>query len=87
MRTSTSLTGGPVSIMARQNEEVESKFMVQALMKFTGPEKPIIVEITRAMDVKVIVEISYIDDNFPPPRQATPLKHRRRRKPSCGLPQ
>merc|ERR1712130_566738 len=51
--TGQPLTGGPVSILARQNEEVESKFMVQAMMKFTGPEKPIIVEITRAMDVQV----------------------------------
>merc|ERR1712130_599611 len=50
--TGQPLTGGPVSILARQNEEVESKFMVQAMMKFTGPEKPIIVEITRAMDVQ-----------------------------------
>ena len=55
--TGQPLTGGPVSILARQNEEVESKFMVQAMMKFTGPEKPIIVEITRAMDVQVKVEI------------------------------
>ena len=51
--TGQPLTGGPVSILARQNEEAESKFMVQAMMKFTGPEKPIIVEITRAMDVQV----------------------------------
>merc|ERR1711936_348470 len=50
--TGQPLTGGPVSILARQNEEAESKFMVQAMMKFTGPEKPIIVEITRAMDVQ-----------------------------------
>ena len=55
--TGQPLTGGPVSILARQNEEVESKFMVQAMMKFTGPEKPIIVEITQAMDVQVKVEI------------------------------
>ena len=64
--TGQPLTGGPVSILARQNEEVESKFMVQAMMKFTGPEKPIIVEITRAMDVQVTtVEISHININSP----------------------
>ena len=34
-------------------EEAESKFMVQAIMKFSGPEKPIIVVITRAMYVQV----------------------------------
>jgi len=50
--TGQPLTGGPASILARQDEEAESKFMVQAMMKFTGPEKPIIVEITRAMDVQ-----------------------------------
>ena len=62
--TGQPLTGGPVSILARQNEEVESKFMVQAMMKFTGPEKPIIVEITRAMDVQVKVEMSHIHNYF-----------------------
>ena len=51
--TGQPLTGGPVSILARQNEEAESKFMVQAMMKFSGPDKPIIIEITRAMDVQV----------------------------------
>merc|ERR1712130_810155 len=55
--TGQPLTGGPVSILARQNEEVESKFMVQAMMKFTGPEKPIIVEITRAMDVQATYSV------------------------------
>ena len=56
--TGQPLTSGPVSILARQSTEVESKFMVQAMMKFTGPEKPIIVEITRAMDVQVQLKIS-----------------------------
>jgi hypothetical protein len=55
--TGQPLTGGPVSILARQNEEAESKFMVQAMMKFTGPEKPIIVEITRAMDVQATYSV------------------------------
>merc|ERR1719219_1198074 len=50
--TGQPLTGGPVSILARQNEEADSKFMVQAMMKFSGPDKPIIIEITRAMDVR-----------------------------------
>ena len=36
-----------MSILARQNERAESNFM----MKFPGPDKPVIVEITRAMDV------------------------------------
>ena len=31
------MTGGPVSILARQKE---SKFIVQAMMKITRPEKP-----------------------------------------------
>ena len=51
--TGQPLTGGPVSILAKQKEESESKFMVQAMMKFSGPDKPIIIEITRAMDVQV----------------------------------
>merc|ERR1719500_442556 len=55
--TGQPLTGGPVSILARQNEEAESKFMVQAMMKFTGPEKHIIVEITRAMDVQATYSV------------------------------
>merc|ERR1711971_1254493 len=60
--TGQPLTGGPVSILARQNEEVESKFMVQAMMKFTGPEKPIIVEITRAMDVQATYSVETSKD-------------------------
>ena len=51
--TGQPLTSGPVSVLARQKEGTESKFMVQAMMKFTGPDKPVIVEITRAMDVQV----------------------------------
>ena len=51
--TGQPLTGGPASILARQSEDAESKFMVQAMMKFSGPDKPIIIEITRAMDVQV----------------------------------
>ena len=51
--TGQPLTSGPVSVLARQKEGTESKFMVQAMMKFTGSDKPVIVEITRAMDVQV----------------------------------
>ena len=47
-------TSGPsVSLLARQNEGTESKFMVQTMMKLTGLDKPVIVEITRAIDVQV----------------------------------
>ena len=87
--TGQPLTGGPVSILARQNKEVESKFMVQAMMKFTGPEKPIILEITRAMDIQVKVGIisHSLKYSLSPSRQPTLLKHPRKRKPSCGRPQ
>eukprot|EP00092_Neocalanus_flemingeri_P030518 GFUD01033135.1.p1 GENE.GFUD01033135.1~~GFUD01033135.1.p1 ORF type:complete len:559 (-),score=202.78 GFUD01033135.1:889-2565(-) len=46
------LTSAPVSILAREKEEGQSKFMVQGMMKFTGPGKPVIVEITRSKDVQ-----------------------------------
>merc|ERR1712142_1410213 len=51
------LTTAPVSILAKQ-EDNNNKFLVQGIMKYTGPAKKAIIEITRTMDVegKFVVE-------------------------------
>ena len=51
------LTTALVSILAK-NKDNNSKFMVQGMMKFTGPAKNATIEITRTMDVesKFVIE-------------------------------
>ena len=52
--TGQPLTSGPVSVLSQEKgEQGQSTFMVQAMMKFTGPDRPIIVELTRTYDVQV----------------------------------
>ena len=52
--TGQPLTTAPVSVLAREEgDEGQGKFLVQAMMKFTAPEKPVTVEITRSFEVKV----------------------------------
>jgi len=51
--TGQPLTSAPVSVLAQEKgEEGQSRFMVQAMMKFTGPGKPVTVELTRTFDVQ-----------------------------------
>merc|ERR1711892_63385 len=51
------LTTAPVSILAKTKDS-NSKFMVQGMMKFTGPAKNATIEITKTMDVqgKFVIE-------------------------------
>ena len=52
--TGQPLTSAPVSVLSQDTgEHGHSTFMVQALMKFTGPDKPVTVELTRTFDVQV----------------------------------
>merc|ERR1719186_1415607 len=51
--TGQPLTTAPVSVLAtEEGDEGQGKFLVQAMMKFTAPEKPVTVEITRSFEVK-----------------------------------
>ena len=45
------LTSGPVTVLCKTKEEENSKFLVQGLMKFTGVNQDVNVEITTSMDV------------------------------------
>ena len=49
--TGQPLTSGPVSVLAREKEG-QGRFMVQAMLKFSPPEKPVIVEISKSQDVQ-----------------------------------
>ena len=55
--TGQPLTSGPVSVLASEKEG-QGRFMVQAMLKFSPPEKPVIVEISKSQDVqaKFVVE-------------------------------
>ena len=53
--TGQPLTSGPVSILASEKKgEGQGRFMVQAMFKFTPPEKPVIVEISKSQDVQAM---------------------------------
>jgi len=50
--TGQTLTAGPVSVLAQEEIQGHSNFMVQGTMKFTSPDRPVTVEITRTFDVQ-----------------------------------
>ena len=57
--TGQPLTSGPVSVLASEKEgQGQGRFMVQAMLKFSPPERPVIVEISKSQDVqaKFVVE-------------------------------
>merc|ERR1712112_636636 len=52
--TGQTLTAGPVSVLTQEELQGHSNFMVQGSMKFTSPDRPVNVEITRTFDVQAI---------------------------------
>jgi hypothetical protein len=77
------LAAGPVSVLAREENE-GGRFLVQGLLAYTPPDRPVIVEMTRALDIQVPLTLKGVSP--PLPRPPSPWRPARSGGRSSGPP-